>query len=354
MIHPEPTQRPVWSCNEWDPLEEIIVGTARHARLPYHDGGMNRLEPETKASLPSPTQRRYPDWLLDEVEEDIAHFVAVLERLGVKVRRPEPIDFDGMTRTPFWESDFYFQYPPRDIFLAIGDLLAETPCPFRSRQFESWAYRSLLVDYLRRGARWISAPRPTLKDELYGVDVDGDPELQEHEPVFDAANVLRAGRDIFYLRSCSGNRLGAVWLQSVLGPEFRVHVCENLYKGTHLDTTLSLLRPGLVLVNPERVTRDILPSPLNRWDIIAAPDMETPTDSPFAPISSKWLGMNLLMVRPDLAIVDAQQPALIRLLERQGIESIPLRLRHGRILAGGFHCITLDVRRRGALEDYTT
>ena len=24
----------VWSCNEWDPLEEVIIGTATNARYP--------------------------------------------------------------------------------------------------------------------------------------------------------------------------------------------------------------------------------------------------------------------------------------------------------------------------------
>lgn len=33
--------------------------------------------------------------------------------------------------------------------------------------------------------------------------------LGETEPVFDAANVLRAGRDLYYLVSGSGNELGA-------------------------------------------------------------------------------------------------------------------------------------------------
>ena len=74
--------------------------------------------------------------------------------------------------------------------------------------------------------------------------------------------------------------------------------------------------------------------------------------SDFYPISTPWLGMNLLMLRPDLAVVDAHQTELIRMLEKRGIDSLPLKLRRGRTLGGGFHCITLDVRRTGALEDY--
>ncbi|MEZ6094832.1 MAG: hypothetical protein R3C03_11460 [Pirellulaceae bacterium] len=55
--------------------------------------------------------------------------------------------------------------------------------------------------------------------------------------------------------------------------------------------------------------------------------------------------MNLLMVRPDLAIVDRHQSHLIRELESRKVNVIPLQIRHARTLGGGFHCVTLDVRR---------
>lgn len=343
---------PVSAYNEWDPLEEVIVGSALYARLPYHDGGMNRLEPPTRAILPSITDRRYPEWIIRETEEDIDRFIRVLDDLNIVVKRPQPIECDAMLTTPFWESDYYFQYPPRDIMLVVGDQMIESPCPFRSRQYEILAYRELMVDYLKRGARWVAAPKPALRDELYTVDAEGEPALTEIEPAFDAANVLRMGRDLIYLVSCSGNRVGAQWLQQAVGSQYRVHACDNLYKGTHIDTTLALLKPGLALANPERINAANLPAPIRDWQIIYTPDMVETSYSPYEGISSKWIGMNLLMLNPELAVVDADQPALIALLKQHGIESIPMRLRHGRLLAGGFHCITVDVRRSGGLEQY--
>jgi N-dimethylarginine dimethylaminohydrolase len=62
--------------------------------------------------------------------------------------------------------------------------------------------------------------------------------------------------------------------------------------------------------------------------------------------------MNLLMVNPELAIVDQNQSALIRMLEANGITVVPRRLRHSRLLGGGFHCVTLDTVRDGSLENY--
>jgi N-dimethylarginine dimethylaminohydrolase len=51
-------------------------------------------------------------------------------------------------------------------------------------------------------------------------------------------------------------------------------------------------------------------------------------------------------------VVDSDQRALIALLESKDIEVIPLKLRHSRMMGGGFHCVTLDTRRRGAMESY--
>ena len=53
-----------------------------------------------------------------------------------------------------------------------------------------------------------------------------------------------------------------------------------------------------------------------------------------------------------LAIVNEAQVPLIRLLARHGIEAIGVPLRHCRTLSGNLHCVTLDIRRRGALESY--
>ena len=36
---------------------------------------------------------------------------------------------------------------------------------------------------------------------------------------------------------------------------------------------------------------------------------------------------------------------LIEILEQHKIDSIPLYMRHARTLGGGFHCVTLDLKR---------
>ena len=177
--------------------------------------------------------------------------------------------------------------------------------------------------------------------------------MKNAEPLFDAANILRIGKDILYLISNSGNELGAQWLQSTLGSEYRVHTSYNVYNHKHIDTTFTFLRPGLVIVNPQRVNSQNMPPLIKNWDKIWCPEMIDMGYVGKMALCSTWIGMNFIMVNPNLAIVEKRQIHLIKALEKHGIEVIPLQLRHPRTLGGGFHCATIDVRRKGKLEDYS-
>jgi N-dimethylarginine dimethylaminohydrolase len=194
-----------------------------------------------------------------------------------------------------------------------------------------------------------------LEDRLFEYDVSA-PTPRNIEPAFDAANVLRFGRDLLYLVSATGNELGGRWLQRVLGNEFTVHFMKDVYYGSHIDSTLVALKPGLLLANPARLSSDTIPPFLKQWEILFSPPMENQdrysTEYLEQAIGSEWIDMNLFSLGPETVVVDRDQTALIRLLESHQMEVIPLKLRHSRMMGGGFHCVTLDTRRRGKMESY--
>jgi N-dimethylarginine dimethylaminohydrolase len=344
----------VWSCNEWDPLEEIIVGNPLQARFPTADPS-TRLAEFSDRSIREIPQGPFPHQIIEETEEDLNGFVEVLQKLGVTVRRPETWPHDVKFSTIHWESKGFYNYCPRDIMLVIGNHIIETPNVMRSRFQETFSYRTILIEYLKSGAKWYSAPKPMLLDSLFDVDLKR-PTPRNDEPAFDAANVLRLGRDLIYQVSSTGNEMGGQWLQTLLGDGYRVHFLKDVYYGSHIDSTLVALRPGLMLCNPDRLTDDTLPEILKQWEVIYSPPMEN-TDRYDADylrksIGSNWIDMNLLSINPNLVVVDQDQSALIKLLEKHGLDVIPLKLRHSKMLGGGFHCVTLDVRRNGTLERY--
>jgi N-dimethylarginine dimethylaminohydrolase len=345
----------IWSCNEWDQLEEVIVGNPLQARFPTPDRSAQLAEFPDRSMAEIP-RGPFPQKIIEETEEDLNEFVQVLEKQGVTVKRPQTWPHDATFSTIHWEAQGYYNYCPRDILLVIGDHIIETPNVIRSRAQETFSYRTLLIDYLKSGAKWYSAPKPMLLDSLFeGVDLN-KPSPRNDEPAFDAANVLRFGQDLIYLVSATGNELGGQWLQTILGDKFRVHFLKDVYYGSHIDSTIVALRPGLILCNPARVNDDTLPKILKQWKILYSPPMENAdrydADYRSKCIGSDWIDMNAFSINPNLVVVDRNQLALIKLLERHGLDVVPLRLRHSKLMGGGPHCVTLDVRRTGALQRY--
>ena len=342
----------VWSCTEWDPLEEVIVGNPLNARFPTPDRSTQEAE-FSRRSLADIPRGPFPRQVIEETEEDLSRFVDVLVQSGAKVKRPDTWPHDHAFSTIHWHAQGFYNYCPRDVLLIVGDQIIETPGVVRSRYQETFSYRALLLEYLRSGARWYSAPKPMLLDSLFEVDPD-TPTPRNDEPAFDAANVLRLGRDLIYLVSSTGNELGGDWLKTILGEEFRVHFLKDVYYGSHIDSTLIALRPGLLLCNPARVSDDTLPAVLKQWEVIYSPPMENryPAEYRSSSIGSDWIDMNLFSINPNTVVVDRDQRALIRLLENKGLDVIPLKLRHAKLLGGGFHCVTLDTRRNGPLQRY--
>lgn len=348
------------AVNSWDeftPLREVIVGDATNAGVPPQIDVSAWLNdyPELSPSERKRVGGRFPRQVIDETNEDLADLVTTLRDMGIVVHQPPAADPDQEFGGPGWRSVGRHSYCPRDLALVIGSTIIEAPSPSRSRYYELSNLRDLFQDYLVRGAQWLGAPRPQLRDELYLTDAAGIPALGEAEPAFEAANVLRLGRDVFYQVSRSGNEIGLRWLQSTLRllGDVRVHPLRGLYQGTHIDSTICFLRPGLVLLNPERVRPDTIPEVLRGWDVIWCPPIEEPA-APVLPrtLSTPWVGMNLLMVSPDMAVIDRNQTNLMRLLEAKGITVVPRRLRHSRVLGGGFHCVTLDMVRDAGPESY--
>jgi len=158
----------------------------------------------------------------------------------------------------------------------------------------------------------------------------------------DAANVCRLGDRWLFLESSSGNRKAYDWLCEQL-PNIQIDLV-NFYAGVHIDSTITPLRPGLVALNASRVNQVNCPQAFDGWEKIWVQDVVA-QDFYQYPYASKWVGMNMLSVDENTVIIDSAQTQLIKDLERCGITSIPLMLRHSRTLGGSFHCVTLDLVR---------
>lgn len=299
------------SYNEWDPLEEIVVGSADHANWPSDDPVFAEEASKTTWHETPVPSGPVPSWIIDQANEDLdALSIALVER-GVIVRRPKPLDFvarKGM-----------YNYCPRDRLLVAGSTLVDCNMMYPCRNQETEA----LSNILEQARRVLVMPR-------------------DEGMILDAANVCRLGDQWLFLESPSGNRAAYNWLCDQF-PHVNIELC-NFYSGVHIDSTIVPLREGLVLLNASRVNESNLPKCLRAWDKIWVHDVKA-QDFYQYPYASKWIAMNMLVVDTKTVIADKYQTELIDILQQHHFDVLPMELRHSRTLGGGFHCVTLDLRR---------
>jgi scyllo-inosamine-4-phosphate amidinotransferase 1 len=300
------------SFNEWDPLQSVVVGSAKYANWPSDDPVFAQESEKTAWKETPVPSGSVPDWVIDEANEDLNELAHTLHNLGVNVIRPRPRNYQvtgGM-----------YNYCPRDRLLIYGDTIVDPAMMYLCRDQEIIALEEVM--HKSRDVRYM--PR-------------------DQGMVLDAANICRLNDTWLYLESASGNRQAYEWLCDQF-PDVTIELC-NFYSGVHIDSTVTPLREGLVLLNGSRVNEENCPQALKSWDKIYVTEVEH-QDFYQYPYASNWIAMNMLAVDPNTVIVDKKQTKLIKLLEQRHFTVIPLELRHSRTLGGGFHCVTLDLVRK--------
>jgi len=302
----------IYSVNEWDQLKRIVVGSATNAHWPVQCPIFRNQEKTTLWKETPVPAGPVDENIILEANKDLDNFSSILKNYGVVVERPTELDFhlfDGM-----------YNYCPRDRLLIVGDKVIDAPMLYPTRKKEIEALNHLLDTE---------------------IIICNDPEA-----TFDAANICRLGKDLLYLVSESGNIKGAKWLQETLGSKYTVHILDNLYSGVHIDSTISPVREGLVVVNGDRINSNNMPSVFKKWDVISISGKDL-VAQPFIdyPYASKYIALNFLAINPNTVVCDQFQTVLRNELEKKNIETIGCELRHSRTLGGGHHCVTLDLER---------
>jgi len=366
----ETGKRIVNSWNEWDPLKHIIIGVADGCMIPPSEPAMECKIP-ADSDMKGVWGPRTQD-TVDKANAQLDNYAEILRKRGIKVDRPTPIDFSQQVSTPDWENGSMFGcMPPRDVILTVGNEMLEATMSYRCRWFEYLCYRPLLGRYFKEdpGMVWGAAPKPRLTDRTYKagylsriitiedrlkLTADKDFVTTEVEPLFDAAEVCRCGKDLFVQHGFTANLSGIEWLSRHF-PDHRVHAVN--FPGDpypiHIDATFVPLRPGLAINNPGRALpeeqRQIFYD--NDWEIIDAAQPAHKEPPPLC-YSSVWLSMNCLILDPKTVVVEASEVYQMEQMNKLGLEVIPVPFRDAYAFGGGLHCATTDVYREGSREDY--
>jgi len=351
---------PVSVYSEFQRLEKIIVGS------PYPPSYFDAVEDsEAREGLQK---------IAYETEEDCNKLSQIFRDFGAEVLRPQNINplfkengkkcliSDGRWESAFPNTPLW----PRDLTLALGTKLASVYSRNLGRWVEGQAFYSILFEQFQKGADWVSMPPPVLNQQAESYSEYGDNSLLGH-----AACFLKCGKDVFHsqpgdvLKGGRGTKAGLEWVKRQF-PEFEFHPFNMT---GHIDGKIALLKPGLVL---SWVEKDMLPTRLQNWETIRLTSKE-PLPEEFVKLRSKrfykdfivkwlneWIGsvdetyfdVNVVSLDEKTVVLNSTNLDLMRQLESRGIECIPFDFRHRHFWDGGLHCMTLDLRRHGPMENY--
>ncbi|CAF3724571.1 unnamed protein product [Rotaria socialis] len=303
----------------------------------------------------------------------------ILQKNKIDVCRPttlsnEQLRFDQQLTTPNFISKYQLGLTcPRDVLITLGDTIVEAPTAIHYRYFETEYYKTLLYSLWSRDSnmKWLQPPKPTCSPTRMFNDVDYwqkkshsnssyKTNLNETEIAFDAADIIRMGKDIFYKKSATANNQGLSWLRRTF-PHLRFHMMHfPTSLDCHLDTSLVPLRPptsgspGIVLINQNRppLVNEIKLFTDNDWRPVWGPLPATNSLPPFAMCSSN-INLNLLSLNDHCVIIEECEVPLYRLLHDElGFDVITCPFRVLNEFGGSIHCVTWDIRRQGSCIDY--
>lgn len=362
--------------NEWDPLRRVIVGSVDGAVLPAPEPGNMRHLPE--AGFPAGSWGPFPEDVNEKARVLIEDFADSLQDRGIAVDRPTVMDYRQKVSTPLWEHDSMFGVmSPRDVLVTIGNEILEATMTQRARWYEYLSYRDLLEEYYEEDPEfvWEAAPKPRLTDASFDAEFwpnfhfewSEEKQRERHlqrkwwttnkEPLFDAADILRAGKDLFVQASGVTNAKGIDWLRKHFGPKgLRVHEVhfDGYYDPWHIDTNVFIPRAGLLMQNP--FTPPLVPEfhklfKINGWEIVETAPYSREEFNPYC-YCGPWLSNNVLSLDPETVCVEEAESQLMEQLDGFGFEVVPVAFHDVAPFGGGLHCATVDVFREGDCEDY--
>ena len=335
------------SYSEFQPLEEVVIGQG--------------YPPDYFDSVKDNQTRQCLEQIFSEIEEDFDHLVKTLESFGVVVRRPGIIGKDEFQHMAHANNHTLPPLTPRDRQTVFGNKLVRcSPYHIFEQMFDH--YKSVAPDQV--------------------LDIFG----QEPDHFFNGANascVFRMGRDVWFDESEWLTVEQTRWLEQNVMTDDRYRFHRMLTEG-HGDCVFAVLKPGVILTSyhddgvnyrqdfPGWHTHRVMTSSLDRfaefrnelhpglcWWVPGRDNLpqfrqyvDTYLNHWTGAIHESVFDVNCLSIDECHVIFGCYDKNVFDYCRQHGIEPILCNIRHRFFFDGSVHCCSLDIRRRGGMEDY--
>lgn len=349
--------------DEWTKLKEIVLAdiTNDNNDVDFTFKAFYTLSKNYKPGL----LKTYDKYILER-----AKCLNILEKTlienDIKVNKVNKVDKIQEFNTPNFKSYTRPCGNPRDLFLILGDTIIEMMSCIRQRYFEFELLNDIFLEHFNSGSKWLVMPRSKLNLKEFKEFSETSFETWDKKiekiskinfPMIDGACIYKIGKDILVNTTYDTNHHQAfTWLQRQF-PEYRwhkVHIGED-----HLDGEFVIIRPGLILYNPNGVNLnyDSLPTFMKNWTFLPNLDWEKPKDSykcdNMLLKTTPRTEINGLVIEENKIIISKNATDTIKVLEKHNVDVIAIEFFYDHIFGGGIHCSTLDLIREGGLEDYS-
>lgn len=349
------------SNNGFDRLREVVVGRELSLSKRLGDRTFRQFYREAITEKVYQTLQDNDDIyyvnqdLIVKRNKQLDELADTIEKMGVKVHRPDEINKIQLFKTPFFQSEVSSASNVRDMTLIYKNKIIETPTYVHNRYYENMALYNIFQKSYIDGGQWIRCPHTKLTDARMDMGHwGGDRDYKnfnhmDYDMAIDGAQFLRINNDCIVNVNSYNHYLGFLWVKNLF-PEVdfhMIHIADN-----HIDGALVALRDGVFLVDPKYPNiKDCLPVKFKQWtyiypkDLTKDIDISNMTSIDIRLASSRGMDINVLSIDDRTVVVNERALGVINALNENGFSTIPIKLDNGEIFGGGIHCSTLDLVR---------
>ncbi|MEI7989406.1 MAG: hypothetical protein WCI88_10215, partial [Chloroflexota bacterium] len=340
--------KPIYVDYEYGDLKEVIVGVPFDI---YPDIEVATWVKEALKIVPEAEAKKLKErsgktsveiGKYADMEKENKELIAILEKHGVKVWRPEQLTKERVEQN-FGQGFVSFagvsQQYTRDPMLVIGNNVIENAMGSLYRRSDILGLRKLFNErVLGSDARWVAMPGIDYSMMIKNGQFD-----KTGFPVIEGGDVIVLGKKIFVgtsqNRATGSSELGFKWLKSYLEPQGydveRVRLTEDIL---HLDVALSVPRPDVIVVSPQAFI-DGVPAYFNNFKRIEVSKED-----------ARFLAVNGLPINKDNYIMGTNDffdgKKVKEGLEKFGIKVYSINFGHHNEDGGSIRCSTQPLYRK--------
>ncbi|NLR92083.1 arginine deiminase family protein [Flammeovirga agarivorans] len=302
---------------EWGELKEVVIGrwVPGTLQLPAIDISLRNHFPYISDSA-FQYMKKFENKNIEDVYpkddqeyfDEQEKFVELVKSLGIKVRRPEVIEFETMTTT---------QNYSRDPIITIGDKMIVANMNTESRRQETGNYRRILLDLAKK----------------YDGNIVNMPPLKagyhKDNAYLEGGDVFVNGREVYVgISGNASNEKGIEWLRKELGRDYTVHAIKLKKHVLHLDCAMMLINDhqGIICYDDfENI--DSLPESLKSYKWVEV-----------SPQQAQRMATNGMVVDPHTVILSDAFPEVSNRVRKLGIKVYETSFRKANYFGGGLRC----------------